>query len=240
VNRPRSQQRQRREVPQPLVGARPTRRERRTVAADPKVSNRFLNRMGVRRRHHAAETHPIREQVPNGDGAFRGDSIVEGRRDRFQHPAVGELGNPAIDWIVEPDSAFLDQDHRRDRCDRLRQRGDAKDRIARHRRWVAHGHRAERHDEKVIVATDERDEAGHVSPFDVSGQRLEHAVEPWLRKTSRTHRSILTPVEWPCDVRSRSRFFLAKRGNLAGRTGPRYLNGDEPAPGWHSKERTRR
>jgi hypothetical protein len=118
------------------------------------------------------------------------------RRDRFQHATVRELGDPGIDRIVEPDSAIFDQNHRGNRGDRFGQRRDAKDRVARHRRRIAHGRRAKRLDVKVVVAADERDESGRVAAFHVSRQNSMHEVEPRLCETCSTHVQILTPVEW--------------------------------------------
>ena len=80
-----------------------------------------------------AEAHPEREQVPNRDRPLGGHRLVERRRSGHQHPAIGELGQPGIDRVVEPDPSFVDEHQRSQRGEGLRHRRDAHDRVAPHR-----------------------------------------------------------------------------------------------------------
>ena len=73
------QPRQRAELLQPYLRAGCLRRQRRTVAADPIFADQFLDRVGVRHRHHAAEAHAERQQIANGDRAPRRHRVVERR-----------------------------------------------------------------------------------------------------------------------------------------------------------------
>ena len=67
-------------------------------------------------------------------GAFRRARYRRAARRSRQHLAVGQLGQPPVHRLVEPEPALLDQDHRRRGGDRLGHRGDAEDRVAPHRR----------------------------------------------------------------------------------------------------------
>ena len=129
------------------------------VAADPIFTDQLLNRIRIRHRHHAAEAHAVRQQIANGDRALRRHRVIELRGDGLQHAAIRKFRQPRLDRFVEPQLAFLDQNHRRNGGDGFRDRSDAKDRVALHRRRMVKRQRAERLHMNVVMMTDERNEA---------------------------------------------------------------------------------
>ena len=58
--------------------------------------------------HHPVPGH-IREQVTQSDRPVGGNRVIERRRRRAQHPALGEFGEPALHGIVEAESPVLHQ-----------------------------------------------------------------------------------------------------------------------------------
>jgi hypothetical protein len=124
------QQRQAAVAPHQLVGRRHRQvRPRR----DPRLLHRLLDREARRQDHHRPIPEAEGQQVAEGDRAVGRHGVVERAVDGAQHPAVGQLRQPAVDRLVEAKDALLDQNHRRRGGDRLGHRGDAKNRVAPHR-----------------------------------------------------------------------------------------------------------
>ena len=126
------------------------------------------------------------EEVAQRDRAVGGHRIVEGAVDRAQDLAVGQLGQPFVDRIVEPELALLDEDHGADRRDRLGHRGEPEDRVPPHRHIAAEGHRADRLHVLPAAVVDERDEAREHAAVDVASQGRVHAVQPRWEKPPRS------------------------------------------------------
>ena len=80
------------------------------------------------RRHDRAESEAEREQVLDRDRALAPARCRRARRRCSSAPAIGELGQQVVDRVVEPQRAVVDEHHRGDGRDRLRQRRDAEDR----------------------------------------------------------------------------------------------------------------
>jgi hypothetical protein len=120
---------------------------------------------------------------------FGRDGVVERAVDRAQHLAVGQLRQPAVDGIVEPQLRLLDQDHR-GRCgDRFCERGDAEDGVAAHRIAVAGRLQADRIDMSLAAPAHERDQARHLAARDMAEHAVAHARKPRRRQSSAAHRS---------------------------------------------------
>ncbi len=145
------------------------RRVRGAVAAEVTLANGALDRVGVGRRHDAAEAEAGGQQVAHRDRAPRGDRVVELRVDALQHPAVRQLRQPAIDRVVEPQHPVVDQEHGGGRGDRLGERGDPEDGVPPHRLAAAGGRRPDRVDEDLVPARDERDDPRNVAARDETG-----------------------------------------------------------------------
>ena len=111
-------------------------------------------------------------------GRYAGHRVVQLGVRPLQHPPVGQLGQQPVHRLVQPEQAFLDQDHGRDRGDRLGHRRDAEDRVAPHRLLRVRGHRADRVDVPLAPARDERHEAGHLASLDVAGHHVVQTLEP--------------------------------------------------------------
>ena len=170
-------QRERAEAADPLV-----RRGRGLRARHPlpefQLGQRVGDRHGSGRGRDNAEAHGEGEQVPDGDRPVRGHRVVELGVRPLQHLPVGQLGQQPVHRLVQPEQAFLDQDHGRGRGDRLGHRRDAEDRVAAHRLLRVRGHRADRVDVPLAPARDERHEAGHLAPLDVAGHHVVQTLEP--------------------------------------------------------------
>ncbi len=120
-------QRQGPQLLDPLVGIM---RRRRIEAGDLAIGDRLLDRRGRSGRpHDHAEAHAEGEQVAQGDRAVGGHGVVQRAVDVLEHLAVGQFRQQAVDRLVQPQLALLDQDHRRHGGDRLGHRGDAEDRV---------------------------------------------------------------------------------------------------------------
>jgi hypothetical protein len=98
-------------------------------------------------------------------GRFR---VVQRTLDRPQDPTRPQLRQPFVDRVVEPDLAFLHQDHGGDRRDRLGHGGEPEDRVSPHRLLAAEGHGADRLHVLSPAPVDERDEAGDLATFDMA------------------------------------------------------------------------
>ncbi len=121
-------------------------------------------------------------------GRFAGSvGVVERPVELFQHPAVGQLGQYRVDRIVQPQLAFLDEDHRRAGGDRLCHRGDAENRVALDRIAAVERFRAERLDMGLTAAADQRDKTGHLPALDEPSHHLPQTAEPGFRRACRTH-----------------------------------------------------
>jgi hypothetical protein len=122
----------------------------------------------------------------------RGHRVVDRPLDPAQDPAVRQLGQQPVHRVVEPQPAFLHQDHGRRGRDRLGHRGDAEDRVAPHR-LAAVGPPADRLDVHLVPPAHQRDEPGDVAALHVGGHDVPHPPEPRLREPSapRCHRALL-------------------------------------------------
>src|SRR5271168_1645992 len=107
---------------------------RRSVAAEMPVTDRLLNRISSRHRHDAAEAEARRQQVSHRDRTPGGNRVVELCVDATEHLTIRKFRKPAFYRIVEPECAFVDQNHGRSRGDRFRDRGNAEDRVTTH--WL--------------------------------------------------------------------------------------------------------
>ena len=94
------------------------------------LHQRLLERTGRRDEGHLAVPRSKGEQVTQRDGALRGHRVVERALDRPQDPAVLQLRQPLVDRIVEPDPAFLHENHGADCRDRLRRGGEPENGVA--------------------------------------------------------------------------------------------------------------
>ena len=93
------------------------------------VGHRLLQRR-ITELHAVAGTHG--QQVAKGDRAVGRDGIVQRRGRTGQHPSVGELRQPLLETLVEPETTRLHQTQSRDRRDRLGHRLDPHDGVVTH------------------------------------------------------------------------------------------------------------
>ena len=136
-----------------------------------------LDGVAARRRHHRAEAEPEAEEVFEGDRPVGGDRVVELGVDRPQHTPVRQFGQKVVDRILEPEEALLDQRHRRDGGDRLCERGDPEDGVARERGVCGEGRRADGVDVHVLAPGQERDQSRQESVGDMGRHRVVQAVQ---------------------------------------------------------------
>ena len=136
-----------------------------------------------------AVPHAERQQILDRDRPSCGDGVVERPVDPLQHPAVGQLREEPVDRIFNGERALFNKEHRRGREDRLRHRGDTKDRVAPHRLAAAERHHTDRIDVNVLAAGNERDDARQFAVRDASGHRVMKAIEACLRRgTNHPHK----------------------------------------------------
>ena len=101
--------------------------------------------------------------------------------ERAQHLPVGELGQPSIDRIVQPQSRFLDQRHRGSCQDRLGDRRDPEDRIGSHRPIAAERGHSYRLYVGLAKAVDQGHETRHPAALGVASHRRPHGAESiWI------------------------------------------------------------
>jgi hypothetical protein len=105
----------------------------------------------------------VREQVPHGDRAHgrpRGVAAIQ-RIESLDDARAGELGQVLLDGIIEAELLLLEQQHHRERGDRLGHRGNAEDGIGPHRDLSGHVLGAECAGvARAAVVHDHRNEAG--------------------------------------------------------------------------------
>jgi hypothetical protein len=111
------------------------------------------------------------------------DSVIERSIRADEHTPVGQLRDQAVDGLVEPDQTFLDQGERGRRGDRLGDRRDPEERVARDRR-PADRQPAERLDVHLVPVRHQGDEPRNLLVADVTGGDLaqlfdheDHAVK---------------------------------------------------------------
>ena len=107
-----------------------------------------------------------------------GHRVVEGAVDAAQHPAVGQLGQPPVDGIVQPQLCLLDEDHGGGGRDGLGHRSDAENGVAPHRRGGREVLPADRLHVNFVVPAQQRDHAGHLAAIDIAPHDVRHAAEP--------------------------------------------------------------
>ena len=134
--------------------------------------HRQLDRIFRRIDHHRADAGFQRQQIAQRDRTPGRNRVVERAVDALQDPAIGKLRQERVDRIVERELAFVDQDHRRSRGERLADRGDAEDRVAPHRRLARQILHAGGRDMGLAVPADQGHNAG--------GQALFHLRRAWL------------------------------------------------------------
>ena len=144
----------------------------------------------------AAEVHPDaereREQVAQRDRLVGRNGVVDRPVGITHHPPVGQLRQPPVDGIVEPDRAVGDQRERRRPGDRLRHRRDPEDRVAPHRSGTVLIERARPADVRVAAPV----EAPHCTERAALADVLRHPLHRAPRhhslrraRTRRPHRS---------------------------------------------------
>ena len=174
-------------------------------------------RPGLGRDHPVAE--PEREQIADGDRAVGRHRVVDLAVERAQHAAVRQLGEQGVDGIVESQPAFLDEQHRRDRGDRLGHGRDPKDRVAAHRPVLAHGVDADRVDVHVARAGHHPHEARMRAVVHVALQHVAQPFESGLREPAVSHLRLLMALSWGSSL----------RGQTGGGAGTHRWTGGPPA-----------
>jgi hypothetical protein len=201
-------QRQRGAALDQLVGAE---RRGRRPGADPGLGHRLLHRPVTRSLHQEAEARAHGQEVAQRERAVGRHGVVKRAVDRAQDLAVGELRQPAVDRIVEPDLRLLDQNHRGYGGDRLGHRGDAEERVAPHRLAASGRLQADRIDMHRAPPAHRHDDARHLAALDVTRHDLVHPAEPCSGQSAAAHApasrvnsasiristASLTPIEEP-------------------------------------------
>lgn len=155
---------------------------------DARVGHCLLDRIARGKHHHRAETEPEGQEVAQGDRPSGRHCILQRAFERAQDVAVSQLRQPAVDWIVQAEPAFLDQDHRRRGHDRLGQRGDAEDGVAPHRIAAADRFHADGIDMDLAAPAEQRDETRHLAARHMAEHDLAHVGEPRLGQSCGDHR----------------------------------------------------
>jgi hypothetical protein len=133
-------------------------------------------------------------------GRAAGTVSSSGPSIRFRTFPVGQLRQEPIHRLVQPQLAFLHQDHRRCGRDRLGHRGNAEDRVPPHRA-APERLLADRIDVDLAAPADERDETGELAARNIAGHDIVHAAKPRPGQSSGAHR-LLPPTglirsRWP-------------------------------------------
>lgn len=131
--------------------------------------------------HDQPEAHPEREQVAHCDRPLGGHRVLERPVEALENRVIGELGQQAIDRLVEPKPAFLDEEHRRCRRNRLGHRADPEDRVAPDRLATGERGGADRIDVQLAASRQQRDDSGHCAALDTARHDVVHAVEARLQ-----------------------------------------------------------
>ena len=126
------------------------------------------------------EAHAHRQQVLDGDRALRGNGVAGGiaRRDveAPEHPAIGELGQQAVDGLVERERPVGDELHRQRRDQGLRVRAEPDHRVGTQRGVPAGVGAADRREARPTAVADPDDRAGHEARLDGPAHTLDHVV----------------------------------------------------------------
>ncbi len=117
----------------------------------------------ARRPDHHAQAQAEGQQVSEGDRPVGGHGVVQRAVDVLEHLAVGQFGQQAVDRLVPPQLALLDQDHRRHGGDRLGHRGDAEDRVPLERVVLAQVLVPDHVDHRLAAAMDHGDDPGDLA-----------------------------------------------------------------------------
>jgi hypothetical protein len=155
--------------------------------ADLKLTGGFQDRC-VGRREHQAVTHTKGQQIAHRDGAFGRDGVVELGVRPFEDTPISQLGQEAIDGLIESQRAFLNQDHGGRCSDRFGHGGNAEDCVALDGIVFAQFFYANCVHVHLAALADERDETGYFSAVDVARHDAVHAGQPLGGHTCRRRR----------------------------------------------------
>ncbi len=146
------------------------------------------------------------------------DGVVQRALDVLEHLAIGQLGQQAVDRLVQAQLALLDQDHRGGGGDRLGHGGDAEDAVARQLLGLVLVHAAGDLDDGLALAMDQGDDAGKLAglnrvlgglmqPLDpaVGQAALGHGFNPGCLRTAAWSRRSRRQVEPRRSRRTRRR-----------------------------------
>jgi hypothetical protein len=100
------------------------------------------------------------QDVLDGYRAFGQDRVIEARVQVAQDPRRRELGQPAVDRVIEGHRPVLDEQHGRHSGDRLADRRDAEDGVAPDGLGIAEGLVPEGRDVHVVAPGDQRNYPG--------------------------------------------------------------------------------
>jgi hypothetical protein len=113
-------------------------------------------------------------------GRLAGTVLVQRAVGPLEHPPVGEFGQPRIHRVIQPQPAFVEQDHHRCDRERLGRRGHPEDRVPAHWRATVMTHRPDRFDVRLLAPADQSDQPGNLPGLDRPRQHLTQSAQPRL------------------------------------------------------------
>ncbi len=138
--------------------------------------DRAHDRAAQRRDVHA-EAEGRGQHVPDGDRSPSRHGVVERAVDPLEDAAVGELRQPGLHEVVQPEPALVEQDRGGGHGDRLGGGGHPEDRVPAHRRAAVVAHGADGLDVCLPAPADQGDDARDPTGLDVPRQHLAHLAQ---------------------------------------------------------------
>ena len=172
-------------------GSMPSRRIHSSDEGGPSASS--ASAIGTARlRNDHAGAKAAGQQVPQRYRAFRRNGVLQRPVRIDEHGHLRKLREEVVDWVIETESAVLDERHRTRRDDRLRHRAHAADRVARHRRsrpGTVERESARRFDVNLAVPGQDRHHTRNDSGVDLTIQQAPHPSQSFCREAIHSHLS---------------------------------------------------
>ena len=162
-------------------------------AHDPLLAYRLLDRESVGRSNDHAKPHAKREQVTQRQRPDCRHGVIQWPVYPPQHAAVRQLRQQPVDGLIEPELALLNQDHCGHGRNRLGHRCDAEDRVAPDRIAPVPILAADGIHVRLAMPAEQRHNACHLAPLDMTCKDIVHAVEPRLRESTTDRHDFVSP-----------------------------------------------
>ncbi len=172
-------QRQLGKLPKPLIGRV---RGARLQTSDGQSRAFLLDRVAIR-----PDDHPVAQakgqKIAQRQRPARRLRVVERSIDALENAPVCQLGQQAIERLVQSQAALFHQDQRGYRRDGLRHRGDSKQRVGADRLAPLEALVAKRAEVSLASPFQQGHDASDFASLDVGFEDASHLLEPWLGET---------------------------------------------------------